>query len=106
MSTGEHVLLGEAGLDELLVLPVALIDQAGRGDSPRVAPGLEQPGQEMRLVRADGGIGAAQADEAVVRIITDVAVGLPPATLPGLTSDGQQRAAPWLIDAVLGQQIL
>jgi hypothetical protein len=32
-STGEHVLLGEAGLDELLVLPVALFDQAGRGDS-------------------------------------------------------------------------
>jgi hypothetical protein len=34
--TGKHVLLGEAGLDELVVLRPVLLDQASRGDSPRV----------------------------------------------------------------------
>ena len=103
--TSELVLLGEADPDELLVLVWALFDQAGRGDSPRVVPGLQQPGQQLRVVRTDRGAGAAQSGKVRVRIATNVARGLPPAILPGLVSEPQQRVAPQLVDTVLSQKL-
>ena len=102
----ELVLLGEADLDELLVLAWARFDQAGCGDSLRVVPALQQPGQQLRVVRADGGAGAAQSGKVRVRIATNVARGLLPAILPGLVSDGQQRVALQLVDTVLSQKLL
>jgi hypothetical protein len=104
--TSELVLPGEADPDELLVLVWALFDQAGRGDSPRVVPGLQQPGQELRVVRADGGAGASQLGKVRVRIATNVARRLPPAILPGLVSDGKQRVALQLADTVLSQELV
>jgi hypothetical protein len=88
--TGKDLLAGQPSLDKLVLLLVALLDQAGRGDGLSIGLRLEQAGYELGFVRPASHRAGFQADVVLVGVGQDVAVRLPPAGLVGLAGDGDQ----------------